>query len=80
MNGHRARTVGLKPGDAILIGKHTILVDEPREVVPALADLAGVKKAPPKINETVRLDTKARREFLQQVAAAGESTQSAIEP
>jgi pSer/pThr/pTyr-binding forkhead associated (FHA) protein len=75
VNGQRARTVGLKVGDAILIGKHTILVDGPREVVPALADVAGVKKAPPKINETVMLDTKARREFLQQVAAAGESTQ-----
>jgi len=31
----------------------------------------------PKINETVMLDTKARREFLEKIAAVGESSQVA---
>ena len=35
------------------------------------------RPAAPKINETVMLDTKARRDFLQQVAAGGESSQIA---
>jgi hypothetical protein len=40
-------------------------------------DNVAVKPAVPKINETVMLDTKDRREFLRQVAAVGESAQPA---
>jgi len=77
VNGQRVRLVTLQPGDAVGVGKHTILVSNfDAEAVPVASQ--GQTKAPaPKINETVMLDTKARREFLQQVAAVGESTQVA---
>jgi pSer/pThr/pTyr-binding forkhead associated (FHA) protein len=60
-------------GDSIWIGKHHIRVD-------ATADSAipwdtGRKAAAPKINETMVLDTKMRREMLQQAAAMGERSQ-----
>jgi len=77
VNGQRVKMVTLKPGDSVTIGKHTILVSDSRDM-DAFA-YAGVapKPAAPKINETVMLDTKERREFLQKVAAVGESAQVA---
>jgi predicted component of type VI protein secretion system len=76
VNGQRVQMVTLKAGDSVGIGKHTILVADSH--TPARAGAPGeLKPAAPKINETVMLDTKARREFMQQVAAAGESSQVA---
>jgi hypothetical protein len=69
--------VMLKPGDSVGIGKHTIVVTDSVEVRATSLDNAAVKAAVPKINETVMLDTKDRREFLRQVAAVGESAQPA---
>jgi len=69
--------VMLKPGDSVGIGKHTIVVTDSVEVRATSLDNAAVKPAVPKINETVMLDTKDRREFLRQVAAVGESAQPA---
>lgn len=75
VNGQRVKLVTLKPGDSVMIGKHTILVEDSREMQ-GLATMHGeTKPAAPKINETVMLDTKERREFLQRVAAVGESSQ-----
>jgi len=74
VNDLRVERATLHDGDAIWIGKHHIKVD-------AIADAAipwdsGRKAAPaPKINETMVLDTKARRDMLQQAAAMGERTQ-----
>jgi pSer/pThr/pTyr-binding forkhead associated (FHA) protein len=76
VNGQRVQTVTLKPGDSVAIGKHTIVVTESRPVEPSLAE-AGSKPLAPKINETVMLDTKERRELIRKVAAAGESSQVA---
>jgi pSer/pThr/pTyr-binding forkhead associated (FHA) protein len=78
VNGQRVKMVTLKPGDSVGIGKHTIVVSESRELDGfAPADGNNAKPAAPKINETVMLDTKERREFLQKVASVGESAQVA---
>ncbi|HTU32532.1 MAG TPA: FHA domain-containing protein [Candidatus Acidoferrum sp.] len=76
VNGQRVKMVGLKPGDSVMIGKHTIVVTDSREVRAHIAFPSSSKGAP-KINETVMLDTKDRREFLQKVASTGESSQVA---
>ena len=77
VNGQRVRMVTLKPGDSVGIGKHTIVFSDSRELAGVSVAAPELKPATPKINETVMLDTKARREFLQQVAAVGESAQVA---
>ena len=77
VNGQRVKMVTLKPGDSVGIGKHTIVVSESRDLDGFASGNSGVKAAAPKINETVMLDTKERREFLQKVAAVGESSQVA---
>jgi pSer/pThr/pTyr-binding forkhead associated (FHA) protein len=75
VNGQRIKMVTLKPGDSVLVGKHSIIVTESRETE-GFADGNGQPKPfAPKINETVMLDTKDRRNFLQQAAAIGESVQ-----
>lgn len=77
VNGQRVKMVTLKPGDSVMIGKHTIVVTDSAEVRAHTLDHGAAKPAAPKINETVMLDTKERREFLQKVAAVGESAQVA---
>jgi pSer/pThr/pTyr-binding forkhead associated (FHA) protein len=75
VNGQRVKMVTLKAGDSVAIGKHTIVVSEDRDL-DGFA-VGGAKHAAPKLNETVILDTKERRAFMQQVAAVGESSQPA---
>src|SRR5579863_364039 len=75
VNGQRVKMVTLKPGDSVGIGKHTIVVSESRDLDGFATGNGGARPAAPKINETVMLDTKERREFLQKVAAVGESAQ-----
>ena len=75
VNDLRVERATLHDGDSIWIGKHHIKVD-------ATADAAipwdtGRKTAAPKINETMVLDTKVRRDMLQQAAAMGERSQFA---
>jgi pSer/pThr/pTyr-binding forkhead associated (FHA) protein len=77
VNGQRIKMVGLKPGDSVMIGKHTIVVTDSADVRARLLDNGQAKPAAPKINETGMLDTKERREFLQKIAAVGESAQGA---
>ncbi|HTS11832.1 MAG TPA: FHA domain-containing protein [Candidatus Limnocylindrales bacterium] len=77
VNGQRIKMVTLKPGDSVMIGKHTIVVTDSADIRAFTLDHAAAKPAAPKINETVMLDTKDRREFLQKVAAVGESAQVA---
>jgi pSer/pThr/pTyr-binding forkhead associated (FHA) protein len=75
VNGQRVQMVTLKPGDSVGIGKHIILVADSRSA--SSAEPGQPKPAAPKINETVMLDTKARRDFMQKIAASGESSQVA---
>jgi hypothetical protein len=77
VNGQRVKMITLKPGDSVAIGKHTIVIAESRETEELSSGNGNAKPAAPKINETVMLDTKERREFLQRVAAVGESSQVA---
>ncbi len=63
-------------GDSIWIGKHHIKVDASGDTT-AFGDPGKKGAAAPRINETMMLDTKARRDMLQQAAAIGERTQFA---
>lgn len=78
VNGQRVKMISLKNGDAVNVGKHTIVVSEGADTANSSSSTATAvmdRPAAPKINETVVLDTKERREFLQKVAAAGENSQ-----
>lgn len=75
VNGQRVKMVTLKPGDAIGVGKHTILVTDSHDPAAPASGHGSARPATPKIHETVMLDTKERREFLEKVAATGESAQ-----
>ena len=73
LNDIRVERAMLKDGDTVLIGKHHILVDQVND---AAVPVNGTRKAPaPRVNETMVLDTRARREMLDQAAAAGERSQ-----
>jgi hypothetical protein len=73
LNDIRVERAMLKDGDAILIGKHQILVDQAHD---AAQPLDGWRKAPaPRMNETMILDTHERRQLLDLAAAAGERSQ-----
>lgn len=77
VNGQRVQLVTIKPGDVITVGKHTITVVDSSEPLTATTQSPGVKPPAPKLSETVMLDTRQRREFLQRVAASGERSQLA---
>jgi hypothetical protein len=73
LNDIRIERAMLKDGDAILIGKHHILVDQTHDAAIAADDY---RKAPaPRVNETMVLDTRQRREMFEMAAAAGERSQ-----
>jgi hypothetical protein len=73
VNDLRVERATLHDGDSIWIGKHHIKVDATAENT--LPWDSGKKTVAPKINETMVLDTKARRDMLQQAAAMGERSQ-----
>ncbi len=75
VNEQRIERATLRDGDSILIGKHHIVVDETGDA--ALPLYGGRKIATPKVDETVVLDTRERRELLQQAVAIGERSQIA---
>ena len=75
VNDLRVERATLHDGDSIWIGKHHIKVDASGDA-PVAWD-SGRKASAPRINETMVLDTKARREMLSQAAAMGERTQFA---
>jgi pSer/pThr/pTyr-binding forkhead associated (FHA) protein len=73
LNDIRVERAMLKDGDAILIGKHEILVDQVHD---AAVPVDGWRKAPaPRVNETMILDTEERRKLLEMAAASGERSQ-----
>jgi len=75
VNDLRVERATLHDGDNIHIGKHKIKVDTSGDA-PVPWD-SGRKAAAPRIDETMVLDTKERRQMLQQAAAMGESMQFA---
>src|SRR5258707_12569301 len=76
VNDLRVERATLHDGDSIWIGKHHIKVDASGDT-PAGYDTKPKGAVAPRINETMVLDTKARRDMLQQAAAMGERTQFA---
>jgi hypothetical protein len=77
LNDIRVERAMLKDGDAILIGKHRILLDKNHEA--AVPADGRRKAAAPRVSETMVLDTHERRALLEQAAAAGERSQLAPE-
>src|SRR5260370_10702874 len=78
LNDMRVERAMLKDGDAILIGKHEILVDQAHD---AALPVDGWRKAPPpRVNETMILDTEERRKLLDMAAPAAERAQLSPEP
>lgn len=75
VNDLRVERATLHDGDKVHIGKHIIKVDTSGDA--PVPWTAGKKAAAPRINETMVLDTKERRQMLQQAAAMGESMQFA---
>jgi pSer/pThr/pTyr-binding forkhead associated (FHA) protein len=73
LNDIRIERAMLKDGDAILIGKHHIFVDQMHDV--ALIEDTWHKAPAPRVNETMVLDTRQRREMFEQAVAAGERSQ-----
>ncbi|MCL4523646.1 MAG: FHA domain-containing protein [Acidobacteria bacterium] len=75
VNGKRVQQSALRHGDSITIGKHEILVrlsgDSSETLV--LPQDAPKKFLVPKVEETMVLDTKKRRDMLQQAAKAPEA-------
>ncbi len=78
VNSQRVKRSALKHGDVVLIGKHSIYVDEKARAGESTAELnrpaSGVKGAP-SVDETFILDTETRRKMMQEMAAAGERSQ-----
>ncbi|HVN07500.1 MAG TPA: FHA domain-containing protein [Patescibacteria group bacterium] len=72
VNSQRVTRATLKPGDVVTVGKHTIEIRGEAEATTASAPPeAPAKPAPPKLQETMVLDTKKRRELLAQAMATG---------
>jgi pSer/pThr/pTyr-binding forkhead associated (FHA) protein len=75
VNDLRVERATLHDGDSIWIGKHHIKVDASGDA-PIPVETRR-KTSAPSINETMVLDTKERRNMLQQAAALGERSQFA---
>ena len=71
VNSQRVTRATLKPGDVVTVGKHSIEVRGEAEPIPTSAAPAAPKPAAPKMQETMVLDTKKRRELLAQAMAGG---------
>jgi pSer/pThr/pTyr-binding forkhead associated (FHA) protein len=73
VNDARVERATLRDGDIIQVGKHALSVDTAND---AALPVDGWRKTPvPKVDETQVLDTRVRREMLQQAADAGQRSQ-----
>jgi FHA domain len=81
VNSQRVTRATLKPGDVVTVGKHSIEIRGEAEAIPAsAAPTAPAKPAPPKLQETMVLDTKKRRELLAQAMSSGSTAPDAGAP
>jgi pSer/pThr/pTyr-binding forkhead associated (FHA) protein len=73
LNGNRITQAPLSPGDTIAVGKHTIrfLLERPGEAAEAVAAPPRPGAGVAKLEGTMILDTKLRRELQEKVAAGG---------
>jgi pSer/pThr/pTyr-binding forkhead associated (FHA) protein len=74
LNNNRVKREWLRSDDAILIGKHVLLVDLKHDAAPTL-DM-GRRSAAPKVEETVVMSTKRRAEYMQQLTPGEEGSKS----
>jgi predicted component of type VI protein secretion system len=77
VNGQRIQTMTLKIGDSIVIGKHTVVVEDSREADSFAALPRSTKPTAPKVDETMVLGTRERQALVQKLAAEGECSQVA---
>ncbi|MBI4464031.1 MAG: FHA domain-containing protein [Acidobacteria bacterium] len=80
VNGQRIRRTTLKDGDEVLIGKHTLVLQEEGGLPRVEATMESTQPLISGAEHTVVLDTKKRREFLAKattVATEGASTAAA---
>ena len=78
VNNQRVKRSALKHGDVVLIGKHSIHVDESGRGESPVGDVkrpSGGGKEAASVDETFVLDTHKRRKLMQEMAAAGERSQ-----
>jgi pSer/pThr/pTyr-binding forkhead associated (FHA) protein len=76
VNNQRVKRSALKDGDVVLIGKHSIQVDEKGKVeAPVRGTQPAAGKQALRVDETFVLDTEARRKMMQEMSAAGERSQ-----
>lgn len=79
VNNQKIQRVNLKQGDQILIGKHHVVIDMGGAVdAPAIPE--AKKIVAPKVEETMVLDTKKRKELLQQAMTGGAPPAAAPAP
>ncbi len=82
VNNQRVRKSFLKNGDQVLIGKHTVVFQDEAGLAPRpLEPVANHAEAVSKLEETMVLDTRKRREFLQKATtvAEGGASPAAVE-
>jgi pSer/pThr/pTyr-binding forkhead associated (FHA) protein len=78
VNGQRVKSVALKDGDVITVGKHSIFLDElDRTELPPAGAIRPVVRVSSAVGETFVLDTRQRRQLMQDLAASGEHSQLA---
>jgi len=75
LNNRRVKKEWLRTGDAILIGKHLLIVDQEHDVAPALD--SGRKAVAPKVDETVLFQAKRGPQGVQPAGTADEGSPSA---
>jgi len=76
VNSQRVKRSALKHGDVVLIGKHSIYVDEKASAEgPVNVSRPPSPKIMKSVEETFILDTEKRRKLMQEMAAAGERSQ-----
>jgi pSer/pThr/pTyr-binding forkhead associated (FHA) protein len=79
VNNQRVRKAYLKNGDEVLIGKHSIVFHDEGGPPPEPPRSAADQTMPmAKLEETMVLDTRKRREFLQQATVVAEEGPSAL--
>ena len=76
VNNQRIEKASLEDNDTILIGKHTISVKEAHDIPTSGTIMVQPKKELPKMQETLVIDSKKRRELLEQALGAAQAAQA----
>jgi pSer/pThr/pTyr-binding forkhead associated (FHA) protein len=77
VNNQRVKRAALKSGDVVMVGKHSIYVDETDRGEAPVADARQTSPLAKSVDETFVLDTEERRRLMQQISATGERSQIA---